>query len=495
MPRQGRIYAIADQFRREMLRRERAAASEMVRQYGAIWQRIKIDLERLTRQYWEQVQNGEDVPISWLFEANRLQTLQQQVEREIAVFAQQADISIRAQQWEAVQAAGRYFDAQMASQLSGVGVLWNRLPREAVADLIGFTQKGSPLRELLDELGPQASKSIRKALVSGLALGQNPREIARQVRKALGGNLARALTISRTETLRAWREAGYRQALANSDILEGWEWLSAKQERTCAACLAMDGTVHKLIERLDDHPNGRCTRLEIVKGFPREKRETGAEWFDKQPDSVQRKVLGDAGYEAYKAGVVSLQDFVGRSHSRDWGTTRYARSLKEILGASEARSWRQLSLSLKAVGADVHKLAVLREVRLGQLRQMTGEQIDSLMQKMTSAIELPRLAYHYQRHGKLLGVSSQEEYLALFREHIRRPDLAIGTALRPKDQAKMWYLVGVDTRMVAQYNETVVRYWTFMPVANLEAYLRDAGIWWVRARRQGNAWSFEPWTL
>jgi len=325
-----------------MLRRERAAASEMVRQYGAIWQRIKTDLNRLTAQYWERVQAGEDVPISWLLEANRLQALQRQVEAELAVFAQWADVSIQAQQWEAVQAAGRYFDAQMKSQLpAGVGAVWNRLPREAVADLIGFTANGSPLRSLLDELGPQASEAIRKTLISGLALGQNPREIARQARAALGGNLARALTISRTETLRAYREATRRNYQENSDILDGWEWLSAKQSRTCAMCLAMDGTIHKLSETLDDHPNGRCTMVPLVKGTERPERETGQEWFDKQPEETQRKVLGNAGYEAYKAGAVSLSDFVGQKSSRAWGTTRYARSLKEILGAEEALRWRR----------------------------------------------------------------------------------------------------------------------------------------------------------
>jgi len=69
--------------------------------------------------------------------------------------------------------------------------------------------------------------------------------------------------------------------------------------------------------------------------------ETGSEWLDKQPEAVQRHVLGNAGYEAYKAGAVTLTDFVGQRKSREWGTTRYAKSLKEIVGAEEARDWRQ----------------------------------------------------------------------------------------------------------------------------------------------------------
>jgi hypothetical protein len=38
---------------------------------------------------------------------------------------------------------------------------------------------------------------------------------------------------------------------------------------------------------------------------------------------------------------VTLTDFVGQRKSREWGTTRYAKSLKEIVGAEEARDWRQ----------------------------------------------------------------------------------------------------------------------------------------------------------
>ena len=53
------------------------------------------------------------------------------------------------------------------------------------------------------------------------------------------------------------------------------------------------------------------------------------------------RVLGKAGAAAYRAGEVKLQDFVGRRYSEEWGTTRYAKSLREILGPEEALKWRQ----------------------------------------------------------------------------------------------------------------------------------------------------------
>jgi len=62
---------------------------------------------------------------------------------------------------------------------------------------------------------------VRDALIAGVGTGQNPRIIARQIRQALRGNLVRALRISRTETLRSYREASHRSYQANDDIMEG----------------------------------------------------------------------------------------------------------------------------------------------------------------------------------------------------------------------------------------------------------------------------------
>lgn len=356
MPRRrqqaGRIYQAVERFRRELLRGERWASAEMLRAYGQVWQALRAEIESLARRHYEAQQTGQPVSPSWLFERQRLDALIEQVEREIERLMVQAEARIRAQQLEAVEAAGRHAQelAVAAAGRRGAAVMvnWNRLPTEALTSLVGFSGDGSPLGELLGKLPGEAGKAVRRSLIEGLAAGQNPRQIARNIRKDLGGNLARALTISRTEVLRAYRESTHQNYLANSGILDGWMWLAAKQPRTCPACLAMDGTVHPLRERLVDHPNGRCCAVPYSKDWNLPKRQTGAEWFAEQGEATQRKVLGDAAYEAYRAGAVSLQDFVGQRRSRAWGPTHYARSLKEIVGPTEATRWRQVARSVAA---------------------------------------------------------------------------------------------------------------------------------------------------
>ncbi len=346
----GLIYAAARRHRQELLQNERGAASQMVRYYGQSWQRIQGQLADFQRRIAEAKAAGEDVSPSWLFQVGRLEVLRAQVEGEIGRFAQYAENSIVAQQRQAVEAAQRQA-LDWTTTVPGVAVEWNRLPTGAVEDLVGFLSNRSPLRILLDELPQDAGQSVADALVTGLATGQNPRATARLIRHALGGNLARALTISRTETLRSYREATRRSYLANRDVLRGWVWHSALDKRTCASCWAMHGSIHKLSEQLDDHPSGRCGMTPLLKDWPNVAIEPGADVFARQTEELQRAVLGDAGFEAYKAGAVTLGDYVGQTRTREWGTMRSARSLRSILGPTEAMRWRTAA---RAVAATAH---------------------------------------------------------------------------------------------------------------------------------------------
>ena len=348
------IFRVADKFRRQMLRRERAAATEMVQYYGAIWKRIRAQIIALTKQYYEAEAPG----TAWLYQLERLQTLQRQVEAEVRAFARFADTRIQTEQWEAVQAAQRHTQELTrialgpAAERLGFGTelatQFNRLPAEAVSDLIGFLEDGSPLRELLEELGPSASKAVGQELVSGVGLGLSPREVASRVRKEFGGDLVRALRVARTETMRAYRETTRRSYEANGDIVGKWVWHAGLDNRTCAACWAMHGTVHPITERLDDHPNGRCAMVPLTKSWKeigeqygvdlsdvpetRIEIERGTELFGRLSPEDQVKILGPAKFAAYQNGEISLMDLVGRAQSRKWGSHRFEKSLKAVLG-------------------------------------------------------------------------------------------------------------------------------------------------------------------
>lgn len=343
------IYDLAAQFRRQLLAHDREAAAELIGYYGEVYRRLRQRIDVLLRQIADARAAGEEVSPAWLFQAERMQALLDQVAAEMRRFADAAGVQITEAQRQAVALAEAHAEQLALTGLGkpppGVLVTWSRLPREAMTDLVGFLQEGSPLRALLDELGPEASRGVREALVVGIATGQNPRTMARQIKRALGGNLVRALTISRTEVLRSYREATRRSYQANRDVVKGWIWHAHLDTRTCAACWAMHGTTHNLDERLDDHPNGRCAMLpwlktwaELgIKGIEGGEIEVGRgeALFDALSAKDQQRVLGKKAFEAYNNLQVDLRDFVGRKRDPHWGTMRYRLPLHQALKHSD----------------------------------------------------------------------------------------------------------------------------------------------------------------
>lgn len=350
------IYQRAAQFRRELLQMERPAAAEMVSAYGDAWLRIRDRLDELLAQIPEATDAGKTVSQGWLFRGARLKTLLEQVESEIRTFARTADGLLTTSQQRAVGMALQHAEQLYLAGLepatrAGVFLTFNRLPVGAVQQLVGFTVSGSPLRALFDELGPGASKDVRKALLNGIVLGRGPRAIAREVKRTLGGNLVRALTIARTETLRSYREAGRLTYEENDDVVKGWRWVAAADRRTCAFCWAMDGTVHKLDEPMATHPNCRCTQVPVTKTLAelgiagadvaQPAYKPGTERFAELDEAEQLQILGPAKFAAYRDKRITLTDLAGFRRDPRWGKVGFEKSLTAILGADKAKRHRR----------------------------------------------------------------------------------------------------------------------------------------------------------
>lgn len=328
----GRLYGVAEAQRAALLRGERDAAAQLIQAFGGIWQRLRREIDALLRARTEAEGRGESVGAEWLYQMDRLEQLLQQVEGELRVFAQYAEPIVANAQGNAVDAALRHAEelTRAAAGRAGVGIEWNRLPTGPLRELVGFTADGSPLRALFDRMGPAGSQAIRDGLMQGVALGWNPERIARELRDRFARGLTQALTTCRTEIMRSYREASLMSYRANDDVLEGWIWNAACTPRTCAMCWAMHGTTHPLTERLDDHPNGRCVMLPLLRNARQWRPEAGVDQFAKLEPNVQRNILGPL-YELYESGQISLADVVGRRFDPNWGSMRFARSRADIL--------------------------------------------------------------------------------------------------------------------------------------------------------------------
>lgn len=207
---------------------------------------------------------------------------------------------------------------------------WSRVDPEQIAAIV--TRSTEQITKLSYPLSSEATATMKRELVRGMVSGSNPRvTAARMVKRTAGlfnGGLSRALTIARTETLTAHRDASLISRQANADILTSWIWTCELSARTCPACLGMNGTQHPVDEGgPDGHQNCRCVAVPKAKswkdlGFdidePASIMPDSQAYFDGLPESEQLNVLGRGRFDAYKAGNFPMSDWATKQSNPGW---------------------------------------------------------------------------------------------------------------------------------------------------------------------------------
>lgn len=320
-----------------LLAAQRAAAlkadgtvqARLVREYGTAWRSILVELHAVTDAIRAAETAGVTVDRVWLDQYLRSHPLEATVRVAVERFAGRARPLIE-QAAQAAATAGAT-NAERLTHAVAAGMVAVGVPLEETAAMAAATRPGAPLRALLDEMGRTASLRAREALVTAVALGRNPRETARDLRAVTGQTLARALRISRTETIGAYRRAAIERYRAHSDVLEGWVWVASLSPRTCAACLAMHGTVHSLDEPFASHPVCRCSPAPLTRtwdqllGRPTGLRETrlvarsAVGWLDSQSRSTRLAILGPGKLRELDAGRIRLADLAQPTLHPVWG--------------------------------------------------------------------------------------------------------------------------------------------------------------------------------
>jgi len=224
-----------------------------------------------------------------------------------------------------------------------IGVAWNRVDPEAIRRVVTYTQRAD-WQALISQYTTSGIQQISDAALRGILNGQNPRTTARDLVRLIQGEsgspglpLWRANTIMRTLQLTSYRDASALFQVVNADLLEPEQIRVATLDaRTCMACIALHGTRQPVGTRIDDHWNGRCVGVPVVRGRSQTTyvRETGEQWFERLPETQQRAAMGHAAYEAWRAGEVRLQDFVHRHTDPLFGSMVREASLRGMLGAA-----------------------------------------------------------------------------------------------------------------------------------------------------------------
>lgn len=181
-------------------------------------------------------------------------------------------------------------------------------------------------------LSSDAVAVMRRELIRGIDVGANPREAAaRMVARAEGGfngGLTRALVISRTEILDAYRQTSHQIHNANSDVVTGWQWWAELDRRCCPSCWSMHGREFPTAAPgPDDHQQGRCTRLPVLAPWSQlgiTTPEPPAETVDARsrflslPQAAQVAVMGPARLALLLSGRIGWTDLAFQRVTRGW---------------------------------------------------------------------------------------------------------------------------------------------------------------------------------
>lgn len=181
-------------------------------------------------------------------------------------------------------------------------------------------------------LSDEAVAAMRAALIEGIIVGDNPIPVARdmvnRVEGAFNGGLTRALTISRTEMLDAYRAASAYTHRANSDLVTAWQWYARLDRFTCPACWSRHGQVYPVtVPGPDDHPRGRCTRLPKLASWkelgitapePPSLLPDGEKSFNKLSAADQRNIFGPGRLELYRSGAVTWDQLATWRENPRW---------------------------------------------------------------------------------------------------------------------------------------------------------------------------------
>ena len=224
----------------------------------------------------------------------------------------------------------------------------------ALERMVQATRSG-PLADLFSGFGDEAAGRAAGILMMAILNGDNPTwdkdgpSIANALQNALNVSLYRAQSSARDQMLKAYRAANIATFQENSDVVQSMIRVADLSPRTCAACIALNGTEYALDEDPDFHVNDRCTLIPKTKnwndilsdaGFDTSDLDLpdsqpdipdGSAWFAQQSADVQQQILGKAGYQLYTSGT-PLADFVGIRHSEQYGDSVYVKSMKELQG-------------------------------------------------------------------------------------------------------------------------------------------------------------------
>lgn len=321
-------------FLRELVSRENTAARRLRDAYRTLLQPTRDVLQR-----WE-TRASTDADFRRL---SALQELADSLEYRLGSLTELLEQETRQVAQAAIDLGLQYSEAS-----TGFAVGWNTPDPAAIRRAINYLDS-APMQQALERYGAYHAGQVTALAQTGIAAGWGPVKIAQALNSYVEEMpLADAERMMRTVSIYSYRDANLEAWRENPNVVGGWWWRSALDQRTCMACVALHGSEYGLNERFNDHHRGRCGPVPILEGRARPGAEAGQRWFESQPEWRQRQQMearpgGRALWQAYQAGAVRLPQMVGSYQNAVFGEMRTVAPLKSVVGADEALRYARLA--------------------------------------------------------------------------------------------------------------------------------------------------------
>lgn len=142
---------------------------------------------------------------------------------------------------------------------------FQRLPKGFIDNFIGKSfYDGAMLdKTLFAKSYPAYMATVKDKLLTGVALGYNPRKVAKIIASESTAPLWQALRLARTEQLAIMRETSLIQ-MKQSGVVKGWKRIEQDDELACDYCKSVNGNVYSFDESGEWHPNCRGARIPVI---------------------------------------------------------------------------------------------------------------------------------------------------------------------------------------------------------------------------------------
>jgi len=323
------VVRVIQEYRAALVLHEEAQMYDMAAQWLRIENKLNDQMILLASEIEQAKTDGKAITEALINRNVRYQELLDQVQKEIKTYNNYANSLISKGQLEMGQLGIN--SAADAIKVS-TNAYFNLMPISAIKNMIGMLGDGTPLNRLLKKAYPDSVDGMTRALIDGMAQGLGPRQTARLMADGMSSGLNRITTIARTEQARAFRTSStmeYRE----SGVVRGFMRLVHK-ETACMACLMSDGEEFELESEFEDHPNGKCACVPLIRGVDDPQWETGKEWFGQLDPERQENIMGAQYFEAWQDDKFALSDLRTTVHNDVWGDSPAVVSLKDLVNES-----------------------------------------------------------------------------------------------------------------------------------------------------------------